>query len=80
MNARLRPKFVKELKEGTRIISHDFPITDWVTMSEDGSFVKEGTHKLYLYKVPDAYTRKIEKKEETSTDRWGRIRRLFERI
>ncbi len=30
-NAKLRPKFKEELKDGTRIISHDFPIMDWVT-------------------------------------------------
>jgi ribosomal protein L11 methylase PrmA len=34
-NAKLRPKFMEELREGTRIISHDFPIIEWVTSSED---------------------------------------------
>ena len=79
-NAKLRPKFKKELKEGTRIISHDFPITDWYTVNEDQNPVKVGTHKVYYYKIPDAYKLKQEKKEEKSNDRWGRIRRLFERL
>lgn len=79
-NARLRPKFKKELKEGARIISHDFPITDWVTVGEGNEPVKVGTHKVFYYRIPDAYTRKIEKTQEESGDRWGRIKKLFERL
>jgi ubiquinone/menaquinone biosynthesis C-methylase UbiE len=77
-NAKLRPKFKKELKDGARIISHDFPITDWFTVNEENEPVKVGTHKVYYYKVPDAYTKKTEK--ESSGDRWGRIKKLFERL
>jgi SAM-dependent methyltransferase len=29
LNLRLRPKFFKELKPGTRIVSHDFDMNDW---------------------------------------------------
>lgn len=79
-NAKLRPKFKKELKDGARIISHDFPITDWNTVNEDNEPVKVGTHKVYYYKVPDAYTKKQEAEKETSGDRWGRIKKLFERL
>ncbi len=78
-NAKLRPKFKKELKEGARIISHDFPITDWVTTNGDEEPTKVGTHKVYYYSIPEAYTVK-QKKEEASTDRWGRIKKLFERL
>ena len=78
-NARLRPKFKKELKDGARIISHDFPITDWVTSTEE-EFTKVDTHKVYYYTIPDAYTRKPEQAQDESSDRWGRIKKLFERL
>ncbi len=78
-NARLRPKFKKELKDGARIISHDFPITDWVTATEE-EFSKVDTHKVYYYTIPDAYTRKPKQKQDESSDRWGRIKKLFERL
>ncbi len=78
-NARLRPKFKKELEDGARIISHDFPITDWVTATEE-EFVQVDTHKVYYYEVPDAYTRKPERSQDESSDRWGRIKKLFERL
>lgn len=78
-NAKLRPKFKKELKDGSRIISHDFPITDWFTVNEDNEPVKVGTHKIFYYKVPEAYIGK-EVEKESSGDRWGRIKKLFERL
>jgi SAM-dependent methyltransferase len=79
-NAQLRPKFRKELKDGARIISHDFPITGWVTADEDNEPVRVGTHKVYYYTIPDAYTRKTYDEQEQSGDRWGRIKKLFERL
>lgn len=30
LNARLRPKFLAELKPGSRNVSHQFPTGDWV--------------------------------------------------
>lgn len=79
-NARLRPKFRKELRKGARVISHDFPITDWVTANEENEPVKVGTHKVYYYTIPDAYTRKTEKEQEPAGNRWDRIKKLFERL
>jgi hypothetical protein len=78
-NAKLRPKFKEELKHGTRIISHDFPIVDWVTDSPDNEAVKVGTHKIFRYTVPSAYEVKIEP-EKPSDDRWSRIKKLFDRL
>ncbi|TFH17467.1 SAM-dependent methyltransferase [Candidatus Bathyarchaeota archaeon] len=78
-NAKLRPKFKEELRQGTRIISHDFPIVDWVTDSPDNEAVKVGTHKIFRYTVPNAYEVKIEP-EKPSDDRWNRIKKLFDRL
>lgn len=78
-NAKLRPKFKEELQQGTRIISHDFPIMGWVQSTEDGEALDIGTHKVFIYRIPEAYAEK-EEKEIPSEDRWGRIKKLFERL
>src|SRR5579862_1382153 len=47
-NAKLRPKLLKELKPGTRIVSHEFGIGDWKpekTISVDGA-------QILLWTVP----------------------------
>ena len=79
-NAKLRPKFIDELKEGTRIISHDFPIIEWVADTPDREAIKVGTHKLFPYRIPEAYTTKIEEPEKPVEGRWDRIRRLLDRL
>ena len=49
VNARLEPKLRKELRPGTRIVSHQFPIGEWpaeqTVRADDGTL-------LYLYIVP----------------------------
>ena len=51
-NDKVRPLLEKQLKKGTRVVSHDFPFRDWtaekeVTIEDDG----EGrSHTLYLYR------------------------------
>jgi hypothetical protein len=75
-NAKLRPKFKKELKKDTRIVSHDFPITDWSTTNPDGGAFKIGNHKIFLYKIPESYLLKPEKE----MDRWTRLRALLGRL
>jgi cyclopropane fatty-acyl-phospholipid synthase-like methyltransferase len=79
-NAKLRPKFSKELKNGTRIISHDFPIMDWITTNPENEAIKVGTHKIFSYKIPDAYSKKINKVRKTSGNRWSRIKKLLDRL
>ncbi len=44
-NERLKPKFEKELKNGTRIISHDYEIVGWKPAKSENL----GQHTLYLY-------------------------------
>jgi len=75
-NAKLRPKFKKELKKDTRIVSHDFPITDWSTMNPEGGAYKIGNHKIFLYEIPGSYALKLEKEN----DRWTRLRALLGRF
>ena len=79
-NAKLKPKFVEELKDGTRIISHDFPILDWVTDTPDNEAIKIGTHKIFSYRVPDAYTTKLEEAEKPTETRWNRIKKILDRL
>jgi protein-L-isoaspartate O-methyltransferase len=51
-NDKIRPLLEKQLRKGTRIVSHDFPFSGWtaekeITIDDDG----EGrSHTLYLYR------------------------------
>lgn len=48
VNAKLEPKLRKELRPGTRIVSHQFPIGDWT--AEQSLRADDGT-LIYLYIV-----------------------------
>ncbi|HLX42088.1 MAG TPA: methyltransferase domain-containing protein [Bryobacteraceae bacterium] len=48
LNLRLRPKLLRELKPGTRVVSRDFDMGDWKPEKEQ---VIEGSH-LYLWTIP----------------------------
>jgi hypothetical protein len=78
-NAKLRPKFMKELRNGTRIISHDFPIMDWIISTFDNEAIKVGSHKIFLYNIPEAYKFKKET-EKTLGKGWSRIKRILDRL
>jgi hypothetical protein len=48
LNVKLRPKLCKDLKPGTRIVSHDFDMGEWKpeeTVQLDG-------HTVYFWTVP----------------------------
>ena len=47
VNLRLRPKLFKELKPGTRIVSHDFDMGDWKPEKE----VEMENHRLYFWTI-----------------------------
>jgi len=53
LNEKLRPKLVRELKPGARIVSHAFPMGDWepeqTVNMEDGGVI-------YLWRVPERGT------------------------
>ncbi|MCW5977555.1 MAG: class I SAM-dependent methyltransferase [Bryobacteraceae bacterium] len=48
VNDGLRPKFLKELRPGSRIVSHAFPVGDW---KPDTLLEKDG-RKIYLWTMP----------------------------
>lgn len=48
VNLKLRPKLLKDLKPGTRIVSHSFDMGDWKPNKE----VEFDGRKLYLWIVP----------------------------
>jgi SAM-dependent methyltransferase len=49
VNLRLRPKLLKDLKPGTRVVSHDFHMGDW--KPDKHQMVDAGSH-IYLWTVP----------------------------
>ena len=52
-NAKLRPILQRQLKAGTRVVSHDYPIEGWVpdrTEVVKGTFVHD--HTVMLFEIP----------------------------
>lgn len=59
----LVPKLQKDLRPGTRVVSHDYPLLPWVpervlTFDFEEKVMISGTTRtvLYLYRLPAAYT------------------------
>jgi SAM-dependent methyltransferase len=48
VNLKLRPRLLKELKPGTRIVSHDFDMGDWTPEATR----EAGRSRLFLWTVP----------------------------
>jgi len=48
LNLKLRPKLMKELKPGTRIVSHAFDMGDWTPEKTESI----GSSSIYLWRVP----------------------------
>ena len=53
VNAELEPKLKKELRPGTRIVSHQFPIGRWVPLKTVRA--PEDRTDLFLWVIPPAY-------------------------
>ncbi|HXH84331.1 MAG TPA: class I SAM-dependent methyltransferase [Candidatus Tectomicrobia bacterium] len=52
VNVRLRPKLLRELRPGTRVVSHDFDMEDWVP--ERTILVPlDRMHRVFLWRIPD---------------------------
>lgn len=51
LNLKLRPKIFKELKPGTRIVSHDFDMGDWQA-DKSLEVVENYSHHVYFWIVP----------------------------
>jgi SAM-dependent methyltransferase len=52
VNLRLKPRLLSQLKPGSRIVSHDFPIGDWQPARVVNFRGPERTHVLSLWIVP----------------------------
>ena len=78
-NSKLRPKLEEELGDGARVVSHDFPIHTWTTdKSSEPLHYTIGSHKIYLYSIPDAFEKKIRiRRSKEEEGRWKRMRSLF---
>ncbi|MCX6643352.1 MAG: methyltransferase domain-containing protein [Candidatus Bathyarchaeota archaeon] len=80
-NAKLKPKLEKELKSGSRAVSHDFPVHGWATINPDGMPFTLGNHKIYIYCIPDCYKKEPEKmKISEEENRWWKVKKLFTQI
>lgn len=52
LNSQLKPKLERELRRGTRVVSHQFEIPGWAPVRVEGVTDSFGQpHKLYLYVV-----------------------------
>ena len=52
VNVRLRPKLLRELAPGTRVVSHDFEMGDWEPDRTQPVRSRSRAHRLYLWVVP----------------------------
>jgi precorrin-6B methylase 2 len=50
-NEKLRPKFEKSLRPGTRVVSHDYGIRGWNPVEIEEVFVHGRRHRIFLYVV-----------------------------
>jgi cyclopropane fatty-acyl-phospholipid synthase-like methyltransferase len=48
-NERIRPKLERELKQGSRVVTHNFPIFKWNTSEMTKVYEAKQIHTLYLY-------------------------------
>ena len=75
-NSKLRPKLESELKLGSSVVSHDFPMHGWITENEYGAPYNIGSHKIFLYKIPNAYRKEIKiDRNLEDEERWRRDRK-----
>ncbi len=54
VNEKLRPKLERELRPGTRVVSHDFEIPGWRPIIVEDLYEEWRSHKIYLYRIPGA--------------------------
>jgi len=53
VNSMIKPKLERELKAGSRVVSHDFPIHGWVPIQVEKVRDRfSNTHTVYLYRLP----------------------------
>lgn len=52
MNARLLPKIRAEMRPGSRVVSYQFGIGDWVPEATEGIWSGELRSEIFLFRVP----------------------------
>ncbi len=57
INLKLRPKLLKELKPGTRIVSHNYGLGDWDPIKTETLQSATGEHVVFYWVVPRAGTK-----------------------
>lgn len=56
VNLKLRPKLLRELRPGTRVVSHNYGMGDWAPKQEVKVDVAGRDHRVYLWVVPKRQT------------------------
>ncbi len=80
VNLRLRPKLLRELKPGTRIVSHSHDMGNW---EADRSITAINGHKVHFWVVPGnvSGTWKWDMVDEKEKERWVlRLRQDFQKV
>jgi SAM-dependent methyltransferase len=52
VNLKLRPRILNEAKPGTRVVSHDFNMSEWSSDKDSMIFVDDEVHVVYYWMVP----------------------------
>lgn len=52
LNLRLRPKLLRELRPGARVVSHHFDMGDWASDRQLGLEVDRYSYMIYLWVIP----------------------------
>lgn len=52
INLKLRPKLLRELKPGSRVVSHDFSMENWKPDKSSEVYASGRSHSVYLWIIP----------------------------
>jgi ubiquinone/menaquinone biosynthesis C-methylase UbiE len=52
INLRLRPRLLRELRPGSRVVSHQFDMGDWLPERTFEVAVAGGTRRVFLWRIP----------------------------
>lgn len=53
LNVKLRPQLFRQLRPGTRIVSHDFDMGEWKPERTEQVEVNGRTHRIYFWTIPE---------------------------
>jgi ubiquinone/menaquinone biosynthesis C-methylase UbiE len=51
-NEKLKPNLKKQLKRGSRVVSHDYEIVGWRPEKVERVLVHQRAHAIYVYRMP----------------------------